>query len=76
METQSKSRLNLSDFDYKFRYSKGAENPVADILSRLVSVPKQNWRTVGELLGSMGSLASLITSEIPSVRNALLNGWI
>eukprot|EP01050_Picozoa_sp_SAG11_P048244 SAG11_NODE_25703_length_355_cov_0.792969_2_plen_90_part_01 len=65
----------MSHFNYKVRYLKGADNSVADILSRLVSVPEQNRRTDEGRSEIMGSLATLITSEIPSVRNALLGGY-
>eukprot|EP01050_Picozoa_sp_SAG11_P028240 SAG11_NODE_7477_length_1138_cov_2.252166_2_plen_219_part_00 len=66
--------LYLSDLNYKARYLKGADNSVADILSRLVSVPTRNWRRDGVQPEIMGSLATLFTSEIPSVWNALSEG--
>ena len=70
--------LYLSDFNYKVRYLKGADNAVADILSRLVLVaqgsPLTRRRTGGCRTEIMGSLAALLQSRIPSVRNALLEG--
>eukprot|EP01050_Picozoa_sp_SAG11_P045731 SAG11_NODE_22965_length_397_cov_0.942953_1_plen_90_part_10 len=62
--------LYLSDYNYVVKYLKGADNSVADLLSRLISVPEHAATRDAPAAVSLGAIFAGASS---CVRNAFLD---